>query len=850
MRDGACKKTAASYTWAPHRTGPMGMAVGEDATRGRPAWAAWACVPVLAWLAGLAWLHQQAELPSGAALMALGASALLLLAASAWLMARTRPRAGVVLLALSLGLLAFAQAGWRAQLRLAEELAPAWEGRDLVLSGRVDSLPVTVSGLGGRSGWRFEFEVEGREPAGPGLAPAVPARLLLAVYDGPAPTAGERWRLVVRLKRAHGLVNPGGFDGELWLFEQGLRATGVVRPGQAQRLSVEPWWGLDAARQRLRAAIAAHVAEPTRAGVLAALSLGDQAAITPADWALFRDTGVAHLLSVSGLHVTLFAWLAGGLIARVWRLAPALCLHCPAPWAARWGGVAAAWAYAAFSGWGVPAQRTVWMLVAVALLRSLGLRWPWPLVLGAAALVVTVADPWALLQAGFWLSFGAVALLMAGGEPPAQGWRDQLRAGLRTQLVATLGLAPLSLICFGQWSLVGLLANLLAIPLVSFVITPLALLGALWTPLWSLAGALVSVLMDWLQLLAVWPQAVWWPPAAPPWAQGLALLGALLLSLRLPWRLRGAGLLMLVPLLWPVVARPPPGEFELLAPDIGQGNAVLVRTAGHALLFDAGPVYAPGADAGERVLLPLLRRLGQPRLDLLVLSHRDSDHVGGAAALLRGLAVGGLLSSLEPGHPLLRLAAVAQRCEAGQRWQWDGVVFELLHPLAKDYGRLREPNALSCVLSVRSASGQRALLLGDLPAVQELALRQREPDLRADWLLVPHHGSRSSSSKDLLDAAAPRLALVQAGYRNRYGHPALTVLARYQAAGITVLASPACGAWRWQTPAEPGVQGCERPRQPRYWRDRPGPWEAGGPAADEMGEPLGPWPEERDALPP
>ncbi|MEO6279713.1 DNA internalization-related competence protein ComEC/Rec2 [Roseateles sp.] len=763
----------------------------------------------LAWLAGLALLHRCERLPSGAEYVAL---------AIVFGVSFALRRRHWLALAGCAAVLAFSQAALRAEWRLTPELHPAWEGRDLALTGRVDSLPIAVTGQGGVPGWRFEFAVEAVGPTGAALPPEVPRRLMLLSYDGPPITAGERWRFTARLKRAHGLANPGGFDAELWLFEQGLRASGVVRG--AERLQAAPWWEIDAARQRLRASIQQHVADPGMAGVLAALSLGDQNAIVHADWALLRDTGVAHAFSISGLHITMFAWLATSFAGALWRRSGRLCLRLPAPTAARWAGVLAAFGYALFSGWGVPAQRTVVMLAAVAALQALSLRWPWPLVLLAASVVVTAVDPWAVMQPGFWLSFGAVGLLMAAGGEQAEGWRARLKAALRTQAIATVGLAPLSLICFAQLSVVGLLANLIAIPVIGFLITPLALLGGVAAPLWALAAWLTQALMAWLKLLTVLPWAVFWLPAAPLWSQLLALLGAALIVMRLPWRLRLAGLAMTLPLLWPAVPRPPAGEFELLAPDIGQGNAVLVRTEGHALLFDTGPVYAPGADAGERVLLPLLRSLGVRRLDMLMLSHRDIDHVGGAATLLKALPVSELRSSLEPGHALLRAGAPQVRCEAEQGWTWDGVRFDVLHPLASHYEVGLKPNQLSCVLRITSASGRRALLAGDLEAEQERALVRREPDLRADVLLVPHHGSKTSSSAELLAAVRPTVGIVQAGYRSRFGHPAPPVLARYQAAGIAVVASPSCGAWRWQSDEATALAVCERTRLRRYWHDR------------------------------
>jgi competence protein ComEC len=562
--------------------------------------------------------------------------------------------------------------------------------------------------------------------------------------------------------------------------------------------------------------------------VLAALAVGDQGAIERDDWELFRNTGIAHLMSISGLHVTMFAWLAGSTVGALWRRSKRLMLWRPVMTAARWGGFAAAAAYALLSGWGVPSQRTVWMLATVTLLRALGLHWPWTLVLLAAAVVVTALDPWALLQPGFWLSFAAVGLLMVSASAqrraaaaPAAGpsrllWRLRatLHDGLRTQVVATLGLAPLTLVFFQQLSLVGFAANLVAIPLVTLVITPLALLGALWAPLWSLGAWAVAQLSAGLGWLAALPGAVWTVPAAPVWAQGAALLAALVLLLPGPWRLRVLALPLALPLLLPPRALPAPGEFELVALDVGQGTAVLVRTHTHLLVYDAGPQYSRDSDAGQRVLLPLLRTRGETRIDTLLLSHRDLDHVGGARAVLAALPVGEVLSSLQPEHPLLAIAQATRRCESGQSWAWDGVRFEVLRPPPSDYERAMKSNAMSCVLRV--ANGQAAVLLtGDIERDQEADLVATHGEaLRSDVLLVPHHGSKTSSTAAFIDAVRPRLAVFQAGYRNRFGHPAPEVRARYRERGIAVLASPACGAWLW---ASSGAWHCERTVQQRYW---------------------------------
>ncbi|MDP3761030.1 MAG: DNA internalization-related competence protein ComEC/Rec2 [Ramlibacter sp.] len=760
---------------------------------------------------------------------------------------RGRGGVGAVVTVLAVASLAFAFCGLRAIHFASNSLDPQLEGRDIAVTGVVAAMPQRND-----TGIRFRLDVESATLAG--ARAKVPPRLYLGWYGGALPDgngvlelqrqaaelhAGERWQMTVRLKAPHGNSNPHGFDYELWLWEQGLQATGYVRAGPRdtppQRIAATWRHPVERARQDVRDAVFAQVADRKAAGLLAALIVGDQNAIDRTDWDIFRATGVAHLMSISGLHITMFAWAAALLVGALWRRSVRLCLAWPAQHAALVGGIALAAAYALFSGCCVPAQRTVWMLAAVGLLRLSGRRWPWTQVWLLACAVVVTIDPWALLQAGFWLSFVAVGVLFASDSrthverdlSAAARVRASVGAAFREQWVITLALAPLTLLLFGQVSVVGLLANALAIPWVTLVVTPLALAGVAVPELWSGAAWALQALAAYLGWLAALPFATVSAPAPPMWAGAAGVIGGVLLAMRLPWHLRALGVPLLLPVVLWQVARPAPGQFELLAADIGQGNGVIVRTAGHTLVYDAGPRYSAESDAGHRVLVPLLRALDE-RVDTLVLSHRDIDHTGGAAAVLAMQPRAALLSSIEEGHELQALRP-SQRCLAGQRWEWDGVTFDIMHPAAPDYADRRKPNALSCVLRISNGT-RAALLAGDIEQAQEAALAAQvqtftatgvrpPPLLRADVLLVPHHGSKTSSSEVFLAAVSPSLALVQVGYRNRFGHPAAPVMERYRQRGVTVVESPRCGAALWRS-ADPGPVACQRDQAPRYWHHR------------------------------
>lgn len=785
---------------------------------------------IIAFAVGCAWLQTWAELPPLAWAGALPLTGLM----AAWLPGRGWWRWGRRLALLGIALAAgFLYAAWRAELRLAESLPALWAGRDVALTGRVAGLPeATPNGL------RFVLEVAGVATPGARL----PERVQLAWYarrgePAPAIRAGDCLALRARLHPPHGSVNPGGFDYEAWLLERGIRASGglVALPTPASGCGGAFFAGVDRARERIRTHLMAALGEAPYAGVVAALAVGDQAAIPARQWTLFRQTGTSHLFSVSGLHITLFSALVYGLVLRLWRRVPGLGLRLPAQRAGIALGLLAAAGYTALAGFAIPAQRTLFMLTGAAAVTWLD-RLPTPSrLLAAALLAVVLLDPWAALAPGFWLSFGAVAALLFAGQgrlrpPPA--WR----AWLQAQWAVTLALTPLLLALFHEISLVSPLANAVAIPAVSLVAVPLSLLAAAlpWGGLAWAAHAVIAGVMWLLEWLARLPQPVWHGAEPSVWALGLALLGAALLLLPRGVPGRWLGLLMCLPLLLPRLPAPAPGEAWLTVLDVGQGEAVLVRTRSHALLVDAGPRYASGEDSGGRVVAPHLWGLGINRLDGLVLTHDDLDHSGGVASVLASHRPGWLLTSLagmrkdlgdqgEPvsdtGRAILAARPDARSCQAGQAWRWDGVGFRVLHPPVHHYAQAGyRDNDRGCVIRVETPHGS-ALLAADIERLGEMNLAERGVLQAADVLVVPHHGSQTSSTPAFLAVARPRLAVIPVGWRNRYGHPHPTVLARYRALGVPVLRTDRDGAVTVRLGGQGVVAERAREVERRYWRN-------------------------------
>jgi len=785
---------------------------------------------ILGFTTGVLVLQSSAELPSIALLCACiaGVMALSALIALAKRLGSFSKVAAIGCAAAIAGaLLGYAWAALVAYHTLAPRLSADDEGRDLAIVGIVDSLPYRFE-----QGLRFNLQVERTET--PGVT--VPPRIALSWYadrrgEAKLPETlmpGERWRLTVRLQRPRGNANPGGFDYEAWLLEQGVRATGYVRAddGNARLDAFVPRFGplVERSRDLLRERILRALDGRQYAGVIVALVIGDQRGIDQSDWQVFNRTGIGHLISISGLHITMIAGLAALAASSLWRRSfftgAQLPLRLPAHKVAALSGALVALLYVLLAGFGVPAQRTLYMLTVVALALWMGRLSSVTHVLCAALGVVVLLDPWAVLWPGFWLSFGAVAVILFGGL------RNKLALAGRTQWSVTLGLVPLTMLLFGQVSLVSPLANAVAIPLVSFVVTPLALLGSLLpAPLsgWLLVAAHAAVegLAAVLGQLSALPAAVWRAPAPQPWVFLLALGGTLWMLMPRGWPHRWAGAAAWLPLLLQLPEHPAPGRFRVVAFDVGQGMALLVETAGHRLLYDTGPGYAPGADAGSRVLLPYLRMRGIGALDGVVVSHGDLDHTGGALAVLVEQRVGWVASSLEDGHAIVRAARRHLRCTAGQQWEWDGVRFEMLHPAASIHADPKpKANARSC--TVRISNGRTAILLaGDIEAAQEAALvSANAAKLRADVLLAPHHGSGTSSTAAFLAAVQPRVGVFQVGWRNRYKHPKKEVFERYGQLGIERLRTDEQGAVTLEFGDDLRYQQY-RFGHARYWYTRP-----------------------------
>jgi competence protein ComEC len=699
----------------------------------------------------------------------------------------------------------------RAELLLNRALPESWEGRDMVVTGTVVSLPQRAERY-----LKFDLDVENSSTAD--TLPVWRGRTRLRWYRPYPPLKpGQRWQFPVRLKRPHGFQNPGGYDYERQLFRQGIGATGYVRGGRQARL-LGSAASLHEARDRLRERLSqplSRIAEPASV-LLPGLILGDRGQMRTAHWETLRRTGTTHLMAISGLHVGLVAGMAFWVAATAWRATGRLMLWWPAPYAGATAALCAAAAYALMAGLSVATQRALIMLACV----MVGLLWrrslPPGRSLAVALWLILLLDPMTVLEPGFWLSFlGAGSILFALATAPGpRRWR----LWLRVQLMLGLVLAPATLAYFGQVSLLSPLANLLAIPVVGVVVVPTALVASLvlvWGDPWG-AGSLLLELAAWV-LNHLWPILEWlagrgfaaWSAPRPSWWAVLGATCAMLWWwLPLPAGIRSLAVIWLLPVLIKAPDNPADGAFRATFLDVGQGLAVVVETRSHVLLYDTGPRYSEQFDAGTAVVVPFLHARGITSLDALVISHGDNDHIGGLTAVREAVAVDRALSSVP------QRVAGASACRAGQAWEWDEVRFLVLHPTHE----VPAPgNNASCVLKISGRHG-RLLLTADIESAVETELLRRSPSrLDTDVLLVPHQGSATSSTPGFLAATAPRLAVVASGYRNPYGHPAEGVLRRYRERSVPVVNTAKAGAVTVEFGAEGIRWHAHRERHRRYW---------------------------------
>ena len=714
--------------------------------------------------------------------------------------------------ALGAGVLGLGLCGLHVAYALSLQLPPSMERQDAVVTGRIVDLPAHEARR-----TRFLLRVDDEAT----IPEALRGRLLqLSWYDpyravGPSLRfglhAGSRWRMQVRLRAPRGLRNPGVFDSEKTALARRVAAAGYVRSPDMARQLARPH-GVDAWREGMSARIAA-AAPASSSRFVQALALGDTRGLDDRDWETLRATGLTHLIAISGFHVGMVAMLFALLVSLLWRALPVLARRVPRPQAAALSALAGAASYAVVAGFALPTVRTVLMIAVVVAARGLRRQVRVVDALALAALAMLLVDPLAALTAGFWLSFAGVAWL-AWCLPDA-GHRI-VGDFLSAQGVATLGLLPLTVVLFGQASLAGPLANLVAIPWWSLVVVPLSLAGTALDVLhagagdWAWRAAAWCFDLSWpaMQWLAGSRFVLWWLPEARWFALPLALLGAFwcLLPRGVPGK--ALALLLWLPLLWPSRGLPGQGEAELVVLDIGQGLSVLVRTARHSLLYDMGPAQPEGFDAGERVAVPSLRALGVRRLDAAIVSHGDNDHAGGFEAVRRAYPVPVAFAPDGAG------IAGTRDCRAGVQWEWDGVRFRFLHP-PRYFPYLK--NESSCVLRIESAHGA-ALLTGDIGEVVERDLLRRDPAaVRADVVLVAHHGSAESSDPGFVAATGARHALLSTGHGNRFGHPKPRVVRLWRRIGARVEDTSTAGALRVRLQAGGATVEARRRSHPRPW---------------------------------
>ena len=678
------------------------------------------------------------------------------------------------------------------------------QGQDVFVTGVIASIPVEDE-----LKHRFEFDIETAE-----LKPqsfrsseiSTLGKVQLSWYKtrSEATTknsihlkAGQRWQFWLRLKQPHGFMNPGGFDYEKWLYQKHIRATGYVRINAekeqfAKKLNDDvSGYFLLSLRQSLYEQLLNITSQHKYRGILVALAMGERSGITQQQWQVFRATGTSHLVAISGLHIGLLAGFVFLITRRVWPYLGSAALYLAAPRAAAIAALLVASAYAALSGFAIPAQRALIMLFIIMFAIFQRHKVRSSEILSFALLCVLLLDPISVLSPGFWLSFTAVLIISIAAFGRLSTGKSILVWG-QLQWRISLALIPLLVFLFQQASIISPLTNLVAIPTVSVLVVPLVLLASTFTSLlpdvsvivFNGADTLLTVLWHLLSYSAEIPGSQWFAVKPDVLTLCLASIGFVLLLAPKGWPAKYWGLFLIIPLLYPDTNSPEHGEVDFTLLDVGQGLSAVIQTKHNTLVFDTGPKFSPAFNTGAAVVIPFLRQKGINKIDMLILSHKDNDHRGGFTSIRDEFPIEQFLSSYgEQG---------SKACFAGQHWQWDGVQFEILNPDPSVSYKKR--NNASCVLRV-SADSSSLLISADIEKKTENDLVQHYPEqLKATYLVVPHHGSQTSSSQRFLEAIKPVYALIPVGYRNRYRMPHDRVLQRYQGMSIPILKTSEAGA--------------------------------------------------------
>lgn len=686
--------------------------------------------------------------------------------------------------------------------QLDKRILPKWEGQDIILQGQVKGVPNQRE-----DGTRFRLEInQASLKADPEKQIDLKGIVRLGWFRTPEiVNADETWQLVVRMKRPSGFLNPAGFDYEKWLFTERISATGYIRDDKKakinKRISKAPWWSVDHLRQTIHYKIQQGVEDKASAAILSALVVAIRTKFDDEQWKLLQQTGTSHLVAISGLHIAVVAGFAFFPIMLIWGLFPSLNEKIPLQVAGAITGVFFATAYAMLAGFTLPTQRAL-LMVVIALLGLLVRRhYQSSTILAVVVIAVLLLDPLAGMTVSFWLSFLAVTIILIILKRQVEKPRSKIMSLIKMQIILSLGMLPLTLFFFGSASLLSPVANLIAIPWVSLVIVPLSLIALVFMPISTIiSNGILSVsalAIKWMfagfALLGDSPLANITIAKIPSVYLIIAFAGFLFMLLPKGFPARWLGLIAMLPALLFAPEKPNQGEFTFTLLDAGQGMASVIQTQNHTLIYDVGTRYSETYDIGKLVVVPFLKGKGITTVDNMILSHKDIDHWGGAEAVLKEITVAEIMSSDSTILSKLENQEVMS-CTKYDKWQWDGVDFEIISPSEEFLEKVKKDNNRSCVLRV-SNSNHSLLLTGDIEKKAEsYLLKNRKDKLASDVISVPHHGSKTSSTQHFLQAVAPTLALIPAGYRNRFGHPKEKVLKRYQKLEISVLDTINSGA--------------------------------------------------------